>query len=135
MSEKNIQLMRRMAELESAHQMDELFALYSENVVFEDVALQVVANGKAEVRRLLESVYAAMEGYSMTLTSAFADENGGGIEWIMAGKHTGDFLDYTATGKAWKLRASSIMRFADGLVSHRNDYWSVTAFTEQVGLG
>jgi steroid delta-isomerase-like uncharacterized protein len=123
-----------MAELESTHDMDPLFALYAEDIVFQDVALNVVANGRTEVRRLLESVYAAMENYSMTLTSAFADENGGGCEWIMAGKHIGDFMDYPATGKSWSLRASSIMRFSEGLVSHRSDYWSVTAFTEQVGL-
>jgi len=134
MSEFNVELIRRMAELESAHDMDNLFALYAEDVVFKDVALEVVANGRAEVRRLLESVYAAMEGYSMTLTSAFADENGGGAEWIMAGKHTGDFMEYPATGKSWKLRASSIMRFSKGLVTHRRDYWSVLTFAKQVGI-
>lgn len=134
MFETNIQLMRRMAELETAHDRDALFALYTDDVVFRDVALDVRATGKPEVRKLLESVYAAMKGYSMTLTSAYADEHGGGGEWIMAGKHTGNFMDWPATGIAWELRAASIMRFADRLVSHRSDYWSVTSFTKQVGL-
>lgn len=134
MSEKNIKLMTQMAEFESTHDKDRLFALYAEDVVFEDVALKVVAHGKGEVIRLLDSVYEAMEGYSMTLTSAFADENGGGAEWVMAGKHVKDFMDYPATGKSFELKAASVMRFSDGLVTHRSDYWSVTAFTEQVGL-
>lgn len=134
MSEKNIALMSQMAEFESSHDKDKLFALYAEDVAFEDVALKVIASGRDEVKKLLESVYTAMEGYSMTLTSAFADENGGGAEWVMAGKHVGDFMDYPATGKSFELRAASIMRFSNGLVTHRSDYWSVSAFTEQVGL-
>lgn len=134
MSENNINLMRDMARFESLHDREKLFALYSDDVVFRDVALDVLANGKAEVRRLLESVYASMEGYSMTLTSAFADENGGGAEWIMAGKHIADFENFPATGKSFELRAASIMRFSNGLVTHRSDYWSVEAFTKQVGL-
>ncbi len=134
MSERNIELIRQMAKFETAHDRDRLFELYTEDVIFRDVALDVLATGKAEVRRLLESVYAAMEGYSMTLTSVFADETGGGAEWIMAGKHTGDFMDFPATGISWELRAASIMRFSNGLVSHRSDYWSVSSFTKQVGL-
>lgn len=134
MSERNIELMRQMAEFETAHDKDRLFALYTDDVIFRDVALDVLATGKDEVRQLLETVYAAMEGYSMTLTSVYADENGGGAEWIMAGKHTGDFMDFPATGVSWELRAASIMRFSDGLVSHRSDYWSVSSFTKQVGL-
>lgn len=134
MSERNVALIRQMAEYETAHDKDRLFALYTEDVVFRDVALDVLATGKAEVRKLLDSVYTAMEGYSMTLTSAYADELGGGAEWIMAGKHTGDFMDFPATGVSWELRAASIMRFSDGLVSHRSDYWSVSSFTRQVGL-
>jgi steroid delta-isomerase-like uncharacterized protein len=134
MSESNIELMRQMAKFETAHDEERLFALYTDEVVFRDVALGVLATGKPDVRRLLKSVYDAMEGYSMTLTSAYADENGGGAEWLMAGKHTGDFMDFPATGVAWELRAASIMRFSNGLVSHRSDYWSVSAFTDQVGL-
>lgn len=134
MSERNFELMRQMAEFETARDRDRLFALYTDDLIFRDVALDVLATGKAEVRRLLESVYAAMEGYSMTLTSVYADENGGGAEWIMAGKHTGDFLDFPATGISWELRAASIMRFSNGLVRHRSDYWSVSSFTRQVGL-
>lgn len=134
MSEVNVAIIREMARLESSHDEERLFALYAEDVVFQDVALEVVANGRDEVRRLLESVYAAMEGYSMTLTSAFAGEDGGGAEWIMAGKHIADFGDFPATGRSFELRAASIMRFSNGLVTHRSDYWSVSAFTKQVGL-
>jgi steroid delta-isomerase-like uncharacterized protein len=135
MSERNVELIRQMAKFETTHDRDRLFALYTDDVIFRDVALDVLATGKAEVRRLLESVYAAMEGYSMTLTSAYADEKGGGAEWIMAGKHIGDFMDFPATGLSWELRAASMMRFSDGLVTHRSDYWSVSSFTKQVGLG
>ena len=134
MSEGNIELIRQMAEFETAHDRERLFALYTDDVIFRDVALDVLATGKDEVRQLLETVYAAMEGYSMTLTSVYADENGGGAEWIMAGKHIGDFMDFPATGISWELRAASIMRFSNGLVSHRSDYWSVSSFTKQVGL-
>ncbi len=116
MSGRHIELVRQMAEFETAHDKDRLFALYTDDVIFRAVALDVIATGKAEVRRLLDSVYAAMEGYSMTLASVYADENGGGAEWIMAGKHTGDFMDYPATGLSWELRAASIMGFSDGLV-------------------
>ncbi len=134
MSEANVELIRQMAKFETAHDRERLFELYTEDVIFRDVALDVLATGKAEVRRLLETVYAAMEGYSMTLTSAYADEDGGGAEWIMAGKHTGDFMNFPATGISWELRAASIIRFSNGLVSHRSDYWSVSSFTKQVGL-
>jgi len=134
MSEQNVNLIREMARLENAHEKDKLFELYADDVVFRDVALDVLANGKAEVRQLLESVYASMEGYSMVLTSAYADEHGGGMEWIMSGKHIADFQNFPATGKSFELRAASIVRISNGLVTHRSDYWSVETFTRQVGL-
>ena len=56
----DVERMRQMAECETVHDKDRLFALYTDDVIFRDVALDVLATGKDEVRQLLETVYAAM---------------------------------------------------------------------------
>lgn len=134
MNQENVRLIERWLELQTSHEMDKLANIFTDDVVYEDVAIEAVAVGHAKIKELFETIYASMPDYTVKLVSAVADEDRGGAEFIMSGTHVGDFPKLPATGKYFSLRAASAMRFSNGRISHWNDYWSVSTFKEQVGL-
>lgn len=134
MSQDNVRLVEQVAALQTSHETDKLLALFAEDATFEDVALGMVADGRANIREMFESIYASMPDYAQTLVSAVADKHRGGAEWIMSGTLTGDFPGLKATGQPFSVRAAAAMEFRYGCISRWTDYWSVSAFRQQVGL-
>lgn len=70
MTQANVRLIEMVAALQTSHEIDKLVALFADDVVFEDVALGIVARGHAKMREMFETVYASMPDYAMTLVSA-----------------------------------------------------------------
>ena len=134
MTQEHVRLIERWLELQASHEMDKLADIFTEDIVYDDVAINSVTVGHAKLKELFETIYASMPDYTVTLVSAVADEDRGGAEFIMSGTHVGDFPKLPATGKSFSLRAAAAMRFSNGRISHWNDYWSVLTFKEQVGL-
>lgn len=134
MTQENVRLIEQAAALQSAHDADKLAALYLEDAVFEDIPFEAVARGHAEMKAFWRATWASMPDFTMKLVSTVADDRRGGAEWIMTATHSGDFLDYPATGKSFSLRAASIAEFSNGRIIHWADYWSLSTFKEQVGL-
>lgn len=134
MTQGNIRLVEQVAALQTSHEIDTLLELFAEDATFEDVALGIVAEGRAKIREMFESIYASMPDYAQTLVSAVADEHRGGVEWIMSGTLTGDFPGLKATGKSFSLRAAAAIQFRNGRIGRWADYWSVSTFKQQVGL-
>lgn len=135
MTPKHVQLIEQAFALETSHDIDKILTLFSEDAVFEDVPLNIVAHGHAEIRKLFETMFVSMPDFTMTPVSVVADESSGSAEWIQSGTFSGDFLDLKATGKRFSVRGGAMVRFANGRISRWTDYWSKSTFKEQVGLG
>lgn len=133
MKKDNAQIIEKIAELQTSHDIEGILALFDDKFVFEDVALNLVVKSRADLKKMFEDIYSSMPDYTMTLTSAFADENHGNAEWIMSGSYVNEFPELpAASGKSFSLRAASIIRFRQGRISRWNDYWSVATFENQV---
>lgn len=120
----------------SAHDLDRLQPLFTEDVVYEDVTMGVVNHGPAQVRAFGEGFFSGFPDLTFELRSCFADGNGaGGSEWIMRGTHRGDLPGMPATGKRVEVRGASAFEFAGAKIRRCSDYWDMTGFLKQLGLG
>ena len=134
MTQGNVRLIERWFELQTAHDLGAMPALFTADVIYEDVALGLVKNGPAEVVDLLRSLYDSFPDYAVTIVSAVADDHRGGAEMILSGTNERENFGMPGTGKPFSIRAAAAMRFADGRIAHWSDYWSVSTFKKQVGL-
>jgi steroid delta-isomerase-like uncharacterized protein len=95
----------------SARDFERLLSLFTDDVIYEDVARGAVRHGKDEVRAAVEAFFVGFPDATFQLTSPgsrFASGCQGGIEWTMRGTHRGDRPGMPATGKHVEARVKSL---------------------------
>jgi steroid delta-isomerase-like uncharacterized protein len=118
----------------SAHDMERLLPLLTEDVVYEDVTMGVVNRGRAELRAFDEAFISGFPDVTFELRSSFANGVGGGPEWMMCGTHKGDLPGMRATGRRVEVRGATIFEFAGDRIRRCSDYWDMATFLKQLGL-
>jgi steroid delta-isomerase-like uncharacterized protein len=118
----------------SAHNMERLLPLFTEDVVYEDVTMGVVNRGAAELRAFGEGFFSGFPDVTFELRSSFANGTSGGAEWVMRGTHKGDLPGMRATGKRVEVRGASIFEFVGDRIRRCSDYWDMATFLKQLGL-
>jgi steroid delta-isomerase-like uncharacterized protein len=118
----------------SAHDLERLLSLFTEDVVYEDVPMNVVNRGPAQLRAFGEAIFAGFPDVSWEVLSSFATGTGGGAEWVMRATHKGDFPGMPATGKRIEVRGASIFEFDGDKIRRCSDYWDMAACLKQLGL-
>ena len=116
-----------------AHDVEAIMSFFTEDCIYEDVALGVLSRGKGEVRTFVLATFAAIPDIKMEPKSVFTTANRLGCEWIMTGTQTGDFPGLPATGKSFSVRVASIMEFQNEKIHRNTDYWNLASFLQQVG--
>ena len=119
----------------NSHDIEGLLSFFTDDCLYEDVSLKRIVRGKAELRALLESVFADIAGFKMEIKSVFSSGSWGASEWTMSGRfvHSSDPV-LTATGKSFLVRGATIFELSDSKISRNTDYLDLTAFLQQVGL-
>ena len=119
----------------SAHDIEGLVALFTDDCVYEDVALEAVSQGKAELRAFAEQTFATIPDFKLQLMSRFACGNWGAVEWTMSGTQKVDIPGVPATGKSFSsLRAVTIVEFHAGKIRRNTDYWDLATAMRQTGV-
>ena len=118
----------------NSQDVERLLSFFTDDCLYEDVALKRIVRGKAELRALLESVFTDIAGLKMDIKSVFSSGNWGASEWTMSGRfaHSNDPL-LTATGKNFLIRGATIFELSNHKISRNTDYLDLTAFLKQVG--
>jgi steroid delta-isomerase-like uncharacterized protein len=122
------------ATLWTAHDMERLLPLFTEDLVYEDVTLGAVNRGPTQLRAFGEGFIAGFPDVTFELTSACADGTRGGAEWIMRGTHDGDLPGMPATGRRVEIRGASAFEFRDDKICRCTDYWDMAMLLKQLGL-
>ena len=78
-------MIERWAAHWSAHDLERLLPLFSEDVSYEDVAMGAMNRGAAELRAFAEGVFSRFPDVTFELQCSFADGTRGGAEWVMRG--------------------------------------------------
>lgn len=67
-------------------------------------------------------------------THIITNGNAAAAAWEMSGTHLGDLPNLPATGKKFRVRASSIIEIRNGAILSMTDYWNPIQFRREVGL-
>jgi len=118
----------------TSHNTDGFLSLFTDDCVYEDVALGVVNHGKNELRVFIEGIFAAFPDFGIDLTYWFVANDRAAMEWAFYGTHHGDLPGMPATHKAFSVRGATVAELDQAKIRRNSDYWDVSAFLKQVGL-
>jgi steroid delta-isomerase-like uncharacterized protein len=117
----------------SSHAQEKLTSLFTDDCVYEDLAMGITAHGKAELAQLYTTARNAFPDYKVEVTAPVVAGDRGGAEWVMSGTHTGDLPGLPATNKYASVRAASIFELRGDKVSRWSDYFDMVTVLKQVG--
>jgi steroid delta-isomerase-like uncharacterized protein len=113
----------------NSQDVEKILSFYTDDCLYEDVALKRIVRGKAELRALLESVFTDIAGLKMDIKSVFSSGNWVASEWTMSGRFIhSSFPLLIATGKSFRVRGATIFELSNDKISRNTDYLDVTAF-------
>ena len=116
------------------HDVEALTALFTDDCVYEDVALGRLEQGKERVRALVESVFVDLADFRMEAASAFGVGDWAATEWTMTGRFVHSTVPgLAATGRSFAVRGATILALRDGRIRRNSDYLDVPSFLRQTG--
>jgi steroid delta-isomerase-like uncharacterized protein len=129
-------LLEQWAAAWSSSNVEKLLALFTDDVVYEDVTLGAVNHGRDALRDFATAVFAAFDDLKFELKSRVVASDGkaGAMEWTWRGRQTKDLPGLPATDKHFEVRGATVVEFADGKISRDSDYWDLATYMKQVGL-
>jgi steroid delta-isomerase-like uncharacterized protein len=120
----------------SSNDAERLLPLFADNIVYEDVTLGAVNQGKTAFRDFAAATFGGFADLKFELKSRMVPAYGksGAMEWVWRGRQTKDFPGLSATNKPFEIRGATVVEFNDGKISHNSDYWDMAIYMKQVGL-
>jgi steroid delta-isomerase-like uncharacterized protein len=118
----------------NAGEPEQLLALYTDDAVWEEVAIGLDARGPDQIRAHLERLFTASPDINYAVTSGFVADDHAVLEWVVTGTYSADFPGLPpATGQSFSFRGASVFTLADGKISHYTEYWDAYTFLVQLG--
>ena len=116
----------------SSSDAEQLLPLFADNIVYENVTLGAVNQGKTALRDFATATFGAFADLKFELKSRMvaADGNSGAMEWVWRGRQTKDFPGLPATNKPF----ATVVQFNDGKISGNSDYRDLATYKKLVGL-
>ena len=113
---------------------EKLVSLFTDDCVYEDLPLGVVAHGKTELEQFYHLTRSGFPDFKIELTSHFVAGNRAGAEWVMTGTHKGDLPGLPATNKQVSIRGASAFELQNNKVKRCSDYFDMAAALRQLGF-
>jgi len=113
---------------------DRLLALYTDDALWEEVAIGLAAHGQDEIRAHLDRLYTAVPDFTVDVTNGFVSGDQAVVEWVISGTYTSDFPGLPpAAGQHFSLRGDSVFELTDGKIRRYTEYWDAYGFLVQLG--
>ena len=113
---------------------DQVLALYTDDALWEEVAIGLAARGPDEIRAHLDGLFTAVPDITFDVTSGFVAGDRAVVEWTVSGTYTSDFPGLPpAAGQRFSFRGASVFELADGTIRRYTEYWDAYAFLVQLG--
>ncbi|MGA6161591.1 nuclear transport factor 2 family protein [Amycolatopsis magusensis] len=133
-----IELVERWATAFNNRDVDAYIACYTEDLIFEDVALHRNFHGRTELAAFFTEWDAASPQSRVDVDRVLPTETGAVVTWTGRGVLSGHFphLPPTAVpGSRIDLRAISVLDVdPDGLIVRHTDYYDVFTLLQQIGV-
>jgi steroid delta-isomerase-like uncharacterized protein len=127
--DKTTGLVQRNFDAWNAHDPDKVVSLYTDDVVYEDVAFGLRAHGHAELRKMVADFFTAIPDLKLEIVSNASTGDRGSVEWVFSGTDVGLYK----SGKKFSVRGASIYELRGGKFSGNRDYYDSAAIMRQVG--
>ena len=106
-----------------------MLPLFTDDLLYEDVAFGEVSHGKAELRKFFVSEIEAVPDIELKLVRADIHNGHGTIEWTFSGTDK----DVFKTGKKFSVRGVSVIDLRDGKISRNLDFYDAATIMRAVG--
>ncbi|QIB67322.1 ester cyclase [Kineobactrum salinum] len=116
------------------HDIDGLVSHFTEDCVYEDLAMGATNNGRDGLRQFAEEVLKTMPDFRVEYTRRFATEEFGAGQWVITATWNGDFEGVDCTGKPVKFTGLSYYEFEGDKISKGMDCWDFTVMMKQFGV-
>ncbi len=118
----------------NAHDSEALVSLFTDDCVYEDVALNRLEQGRERVRTLVQSVFVDLADFKMEAISTFGVGDWAATEWTMTGAFVHSSVPgLEPTGKRFSVRGATVLQLRDGKIVRNSDYIDLNAFLRQTG--
>ena len=118
----------------SSHNMERVASVFTDDCIYEDVALGVVNKGKEQLIAFGNGFIGGVPDLDVDVTSRFVSGDKAAAEWTMTGTHSGDLPGMPASGKTFSLRGVSTFDLRGDRLSRCSDYWDLAWFRKQLGF-
>lgn len=118
----------------NSRDIEKFLSFYTDDCVYEDVAVGKVNHGKDELRNFYSDFFRMAPDVKFEEKIAIRSGDWLATEWVMTGTHSGSTPEIPATGKRFSIRGASIMQIRDGKISRESDYWNMASFLQQLGI-
>lgn len=134
MNQQNVELIQSMEDAWCDQDIPRLQSLFTEDCVYEDMALGAVNRGKAGIARFAEEVYGTMPDFRVRFVKKFAVDDAGASEWVIEATWRGPFEGRDCTGRKIRFTGLSLYEFRNGKISLARDCWDYTVLIKQFGV-
>ncbi len=114
----------------NSHNPDKMLSLFTDDIVYEDVAFGEVSHGSTELRKFAASEFEGVPDLELKLLRANIHDGHGTIEWIFSGTDK----DVYKTGKKFSVRGVSVIDMRDDKIFRNLDFYDSATLMRQVGL-
>lgn len=114
----------------NSHDPDKMLPLFTDDIVYEDVAFGEVSHGKAELRKFAADEFEAIPDLELKLLRASVHNGHGTIEWVFRGTDKGIYK----TGKKFSVRGVSVIDVRNGKILRNLDFYDSATIMRQAGV-
>ena len=120
----------------NSHDVEKILSYYTDDVVYEDMAVARVMHGKSELRAFITEFVSGFPDFKIDPKSHFASGQWAGCEWVMSGTFNGALqsLGVQPTGKSFSVRGASIGELRGDKLRRNTDYYDGATLLRQIGV-
>jgi len=118
----------------NSHDTEKLVSFFTDDCVYEEVAIGKITRGKEEFKAFINAFFAAFPDTNFELTSNFNSGNWYCAEWIWTATHKGNMAGIPATGKRISIRGVSVGELKEGKIKRNSEYYNLMDFIKQIGI-
>lgn len=127
----------RYSDAWNRHDADAIVAMHTEDSVFQNHTSGGIAVGKAEIRRLIEGVFATFPDLRFATRRAYFTEGVAVVEWTAMATHatpvTRGERTFPPSGKTLSWDGVDVIPLRGGLVARKDVYADSIGFLRQLG--
>lgn len=116
------------------HDIEDLVSYFSEDCVYEDLAMSAINHGRDGLRQFAKEVLKTMPDFQVEYTRRFATEAFGAGQWRITATWNGDFEGVDCTGKPIEFIGLSYYEFEGEKIKKAMDCWDFTVMMKGLGM-